>query len=69
MAMKLLTTSEVADRLRQPESTIRYWRHIGYGPDSFKAGRRVLYRESDVDAWVDSIRGGQAAGAAGARAS
>ena len=60
-----LTTSEVARDLRQPESTVRYWRHIGYGPPSFKLGRRVLYREADVIAWLDSVRGAQD----GARAS
>lgn len=34
------------------ESTLRYWRHIGVGPVSFKIGRRVAYRRSDVDAWL-----------------
>ena len=64
-----LTTSEVARDLRQPESTVRYWRHIGYGPPSFKIGRRVLYREADVTAWLDGVRDSQASGAASARAS
>ena len=29
---ELVAASEVARDLRQPESTIRYWRHTGYGP-------------------------------------
>ncbi len=39
--------------IRVPEATLRYWRHIGIGPRSFKMGpRRVLYRADDVTAWV-----------------
>jgi hypothetical protein len=37
-----LTTDEVADRYRTTPETVRYWRHIGKGPRSFKVGRRVL---------------------------
>lgn len=50
--MDLMTTTEVAERLRVPEPTLRYWRHQGAGPPSFKLGRRVLYRRDDVDAWL-----------------
>jgi predicted DNA-binding transcriptional regulator AlpA len=50
---RLLTSTEVADVIRVPHATLRYWRHIGVGPKSFKMGpRRVLYREEDVLAWV-----------------
>lgn len=49
-----LLTEEVADKLRTSAETVRYWRHIGKGPRSFKVGRRVLYRRSDVAAWLDS---------------
>jgi predicted DNA-binding transcriptional regulator AlpA len=49
----LLNSAEVAQMIRVPESTLRYWRHIGIGPRSFKMGpRRVLYRADDVLAWV-----------------
>jgi DNA-binding transcriptional MerR regulator len=51
--VKLLTNAEVAEMLRTPEATLRYWRHIGQGPASIKAGRRVLYREADVERWVE----------------
>lgn len=51
-----LTTDEVADMVRAPAETLRYWRHIGKGPKSFKLGRRVLYAVEDVQAFIDSAR-------------
>lgn len=48
----LLTTAEVAEICRTAPSTVRYWRYQGLGPPGFKAGKRVLYRQSDVTAWV-----------------
>jgi excisionase family DNA binding protein len=47
-----LTTDEVAAITRAPAGTVRYWRHIGVGPNSFHVGRRVLYRRSEVRAWL-----------------
>jgi hypothetical protein len=38
-----LTTAEVAERYRTAEGTVRYWRHVGYGPKGVKVGRKVLY--------------------------
>jgi predicted DNA-binding transcriptional regulator AlpA len=50
---RLLNSAEVAEMIRVPEATLRYWRHIGIGPRSFKMGpRRVLYLAEDVTAWV-----------------
>jgi len=51
-----LTTQEVAAALRTPAETVRYWRHIGKGPKSFKVGRRVLYAVEDVEAFVEEAR-------------
>jgi len=48
----LLTTAEVAQIMRSPVSTLRYWRHLGSGPRSFHVGRRVVYRRTDVTAWL-----------------
>lgn len=48
-----MTTEEVAAFVRSPTETVRYWRHVGKGPRSFKVGRRVLYRRADVLAWLD----------------
>lgn len=61
-----LTVREVADRYRLALGTLRYWRHIGYGPASFALGRKVFYRRSDVEDWLDeqeqlTRRGGTAA--------
>lgn len=53
MMSTLLTLEEVAQRTRVPASTLRYWRHKGdYGPPSTRIGRRVVYRESDLEAWI-----------------
>jgi len=52
---KMLTVAEVAEMIRVPQGTLRYWRHLGCGPTSFKMGpRRVVYREQDVLKWVDT---------------
>lgn len=50
---KVLLMSEVAERLNTSPDTLRYWRHIGQGPRSFKLGRRVAYFEDDVAAWLE----------------
>jgi predicted DNA-binding transcriptional regulator AlpA len=50
---QLLTVDEVADRLRKSPCTLRYWRSIGAGPRSAKLGKRIVYREADVLAWVE----------------
>jgi predicted DNA-binding transcriptional regulator AlpA len=52
--MKLLRVPEVSALTGVPEATLRFWRHMGTGPQSAKLGRRVVYRESDVNAWVDA---------------
>lgn len=49
---RLLTVVEVAEMLRTTESTVRYWRHLGHGPTSFKVGRRVVFKEEDVQQWL-----------------
>lgn len=59
---KLLTLEEVAELTRTPLSTLRYWRHRGEGPNTFRLGRRVLARESDIRAWIDErVKAGSAA--------
>lgn len=52
--MDLMTTAEVAEYLKTPEATLRYWRHRGEGPRAVKLGRRVVYRRQDVDAWFEA---------------
>ena len=55
----LLTITETADLVRAPVATLRYWRHRGTGPRSFRLGRRVLYRRDDVDAWIQRHLNGE----------
>jgi excisionase family DNA binding protein len=58
----LLTIAEAAELLRAPVATLRYWRHLGTGPRSFRLGRRVLYRRDDLQAWVEEQLGRSATG-------
>ena len=51
---ELLTLQEVAERYNIAENSLRYWRAQGTtGPKSARIGRRVMYRASDVEAWVE----------------
>lgn len=54
MSSRLLTMEEVAERTRLPLATLRYYRTLNprKGPASAKLGRSVVYRESDVEAWI-----------------
>lgn len=49
---RLLTVPEVAEKLRTTPGTLRWWRHVGQGPESFKVGRRVVYYASVIDAYI-----------------
>lgn len=51
---KLLTIDEVAEMLRRTPAALRYMRHAGTGPKSAKVGGRVMYRENDVQAYIES---------------
>jgi hypothetical protein len=51
---KLLTITEAAEIARAPVATLRYWRHLGIGPRSFRLGRRVVYRADDLHAWINA---------------
>jgi excisionase family DNA binding protein len=46
-----LTTEELAERLRTKPSTVRYWKHRGFGPPGTRFGRRTLYKLTDVIRW------------------
>lgn len=58
MNPRYLTTAEVAAMVRAPVETVRFWRHVGKGPASFKLGRRVLYDPADVEEWIAAARAG-----------
>lgn len=51
--MGTVTASELAKRFGIPEGTLRYWRHAGIGPRSFKVGRHVRYDKEEVFAWIE----------------
>jgi excisionase family DNA binding protein len=57
---KYLTTKELAEMLRAPEETIRYWAWKGTGPKSVKVGRRRLYSLDEVTAWLERKAGAAA---------
>ncbi|KRC66777.1 hypothetical protein ASE12_19585 [Aeromicrobium sp. Root236] len=50
---ELLTIGEAAELLRAPVATLRYWRHLGTGPRSFRVGRAVRYWRRDVLGWLN----------------
>lgn len=49
---KLLRIEAVAEITGVSPDTLRHWRHRGTGPRSARMGRRIVYRESDVAAWI-----------------
>ena len=54
MVDNILTTSDCSKVTRIPVTTLRWYRHQGTGPKSFRLGpRKVFYKESDVMAWLD----------------
>jgi predicted DNA-binding transcriptional regulator AlpA len=59
MPDRILTLEEIAERTRTPLNTLRYYRHRGEGPKTFKLGRRVVGMESDVERWIADQRAAQ----------
>lgn len=51
---RLLDIEQVHEWVGVPVNTLRYWRQRKIGPPSARIGRRVIYRESDVEAWIDA---------------
>lgn len=54
MTRRYLTVDEVAELLRTTPATVRHWRFTKRGPEATKVGRRVLYEERAVLAWIDA---------------
>lgn len=56
---ELLTTQQLADLLHVNIQSIYDWRHRGTGPRAIRpAGGKLLFRRSDVDAWLDQYADG-----------
>lgn len=51
---ELLLMAEVAEMARQPLDTLRYRRQQGLAPHGFRLGKKVVYRRSDVLAWIQA---------------
>lgn len=51
---QLLTVEEAAEALRTPVSTLRYWRHMKKGPRAARIGGRIMYRQTDLEAWLEA---------------
>jgi predicted DNA-binding transcriptional regulator AlpA len=62
---RYLTTAEVAALCRTSPETIRFWRYVGKGPQSFKVGRKVLYDAAGVEAWLAEAQQATKTGTAG----
>lgn len=51
-----LTPRQLADEFGLVAGTLANLRYKGGGPVFVRAGRRILYKRSDVIAWLDSNR-------------
>ncbi len=49
---EILYLNEAAAFVRKPEGTMRYYRHLGIGPRSFRHGRNVAYWKTDLILWL-----------------
>ena len=64
--MEIVGINVVSGMTGATPGTLRYWRANGEGPPSFKMGRRVVYRRSEVEKWIAeqeaaTLRGGRTA--------
>jgi DNA-binding transcriptional MerR regulator len=58
-----MPTAEAARYVGLAESTLRYYRHAGIGPVSYRLSGKVFYDRLDLDDWIAaeraaSVRGG-----------
>lgn len=53
---ELLNLSEVAEILKVPVNTLRWWRQLGKGPEFFKMGRRLVTTVGDVRRFIRQQR-------------
>ena len=52
-AVTLLTLAEVADRLRKSPAQLRWMIHSGTAPKSALIGGRQMFRESDIEDYIN----------------
>ena len=49
-------TDSAAGKLGVKRKTLENWRSLGKGPAFHKVGGKVLYEESELDAWLQTCR-------------
>ena len=49
---KLNSVEETAAKIGLGVSTLNKWRVTGFGPKFVKLGKRVLYRDEDIEAFI-----------------
>lgn len=59
----LLTVDEVAKYLRTTPQALYNMRHRGEGPPAVRVGRKLLYAQSDLAAYLGRLRAEQAGAA------
>ena len=59
---KFLTTEDLASLTHRTPAAVAMERHAGKGPKGRRVGRRVLYSEADVTAWLESLSDSQHGG-------
>lgn len=51
--MNYISPQEAAKYCGVKFRTLQLWRSEGRGPRYYKRGNRVLYKPSDIDAWIE----------------
>lgn len=54
MSTKLLTIPEVAELLGKSKRSVEWMVYAKTGPRSAKIAGRRVFRESDIEAWIDA---------------
>jgi excisionase family DNA binding protein len=57
---KLFGIEPAAEMLSISVPTMRFWIHKGTAPAHVKIGKRLYWREADIDAWIDEQFNAQA---------
>lgn len=50
----LLTMPEAAEYVGLAVATLRFYRATETGPKSFRLGKRIVYKRTDLDAWIEA---------------
>lgn len=52
---RLLSAQELARYLEVPVKTIYTWRHHKTGPQGFRVGKHLRFRQRDVESWLADL--------------